>query len=368
MTSALIGVIVATPLVARMARRMGAVDDPGGRRVHAATTPRMGGLGLAFGALVGVAAASWVPGIARPGHGPLTFVFVATLGIIILGVIDDLRHVAPAHKLLVQFFLASLCWWGGARVERLGVPMYRGAEIYPLISYLITVAWIVGVTNAINLLDGLDGLAAGVVAIVSATLTLTAIMNGSGAIFLLYTGAALCASCLGFLLFNSHPAKIFMGDTGSLFLGFLIANISILTFQKSTAAAGLGIPILVLGVPLADTFIAFWRRILNGRSPFVGDRHHLHHVLHHLGIAQKFAVVVIHVGTGLLCLSAILSLLYGVWSLGVGVAILTIGLIWIFALHKRSVKAHADEIAVAPPPPEPASVSEDLLKVAAAND
>ncbi|MBI1785855.1 undecaprenyl/decaprenyl-phosphate alpha-N-acetylglucosaminyl 1-phosphate transferase [Candidatus Sumerlaeota bacterium] len=328
-------VVAATPLVIRLAERLGAVDDPGGRRVHGSATPRLGGLAIALGGLAGMLVVLGVPGIAIVGHLPLAITFAATCGILCLGFYDDVHQVPAMTKLLMQTVLALMCWAGGVRANTLGIPGLHFLGLSSPLSLLITVGWIVGVTNAINLLDGLDGLAAGVVAIVSATLVLVGVTSGGVSLLLIFTTGALCASCLGFLFYNSHPAKIFMGDTGSLFLGFLLANISILTFQKSTTATALGIPLLALGVPIADTVIAFTRRVVNGRSPFVADRHHLHHVLHRIGVSQRFAVAVIHGGTGLLCVFALLSVMVDSRAIYLGGAALLGGLVWLYRLMTR---------------------------------
>ncbi len=363
-TVSVVTVLFVTPWIGRLARRMGAVATPGGRHVHGEVTPLWGGLSLALGSFLGLSVALGVPGIGFVGHNPLLVTFAATSLMIAIGMLDDLRHLSPGFKLATHFILATICWFGGVRIWGLGVPGLDKVSLIHPISYVVTVAWIVGVTNAINLLDGLDGLAAGVVAIVTATLMLTGLMGGTVGVFLLFTMGALCSSCLAFLFYNGHPARIFMGDTGSLFIGFLLANIAVLTFQKSTTATALGIPILVLGVPLADTAIAFSRRILTGRSPFVADRHHLHHVLHRIGVTRSFAVVVIHLGTGVLCVFALLSVIVDPRTIYLGVAALLCGLVWLYALARTHQPIKSDENQEA----AESTVSEEALNVARAGE
>lgn len=324
----------ATPWVVRLALRVGCVDAPGGRRVHANVTPRLGGLGIAAGALAGMIAVSWVPGIAAIGYGPLVAALVASAGILALGLVDDLRHVDPPAKLVVQTALALICWLGGVRVEQANLIGVGVVAFHPAVGLALTVAWIVGVTNAINLLDGLDGLASGVVAIVASTMCMIGFTMGAPNPLLMLACAALASSCMGFLLHNGHPAKIFMGDTGSLFLGFVIANLSLLTSHKTATATALGIPIVALGVPIADTVIAFSRRVLRGQSPFVADRDHLHHVLARVGMRARTAVLVIHIGTGVLCAFALASSV-DPRALFFGVGTLVCGLAWLFVLVRR---------------------------------
>jgi len=339
-------VTMLTPVVILLARRLGAVDHPGGRRVHDSATPRMGGLAIALGSLAGALSVAWVPGVGRFGHLPLGALFFSSCGIVALGFWDDLAQIPARRKLTLQILLASICWFAGIRVEQISLPSIGSIEFPAPIGFVITVCWVVGISNAINLLDGLDGLAAGVVAIVSATIMLGSVMNGNANPFILFSTGSVCAACLGFLIFNSHPARIFMGDTGSLFLGFLLANLSVLTFSKETTATALAIPILALGVPIADTLLAFMRRVLNGRSPFVADRHHLHHVLFRVGMTSRRAVMIIHAGTGILCICSLLSILLGIKYQMLGYLILLCGLLGLYfrvRQHDRALQAAEGE-------------------------
>jgi UDP-GlcNAc:undecaprenyl-phosphate GlcNAc-1-phosphate transferase len=180
-------VILVTPSISRLASRLGAMDAPGERRAHALATPRLGGLAIAVGALVGILVTAGAPGIARPGHQPLLAVFASTTAILFLGMADDLRQIRPTSKLLIEGFLAAGCWFGGVRVAGLDIFGVGLVNLPMPVSLLLTVGWIVGVTNAINLLDGLDGLAAGVVGIVSATLMMIGLIGGTDNLFLIFT-------------------------------------------------------------------------------------------------------------------------------------------------------------------------------------
>lgn len=339
--------VLLSPPVGRLATRLGAVDYPGGRHLHAVATPRMGGLAIAAAALIGVLVLSWVPGIARPGHLRLVTLAAAGLGILLLGVADDVFDISARKKIAFQFVFAFLCWAGGVKISALSHPVSGSILLDASASLVITLAWIVGVTNAINLLDGLDGLASGVVTIVATALVLTGLLAGAPDIFLVLTTGALAGACLGFMLHNCHPARIFMGDTGSQFLGFLIANIAILSTQKRTTAMALAIPILALGIPIADTLYAIVRRSIQGRSPFSADSDHFHHLLDRLASGKRSAVIIILVGTGALCAFSILAAIYDVRLLFAGLGLLIVGLATLLLMARRRDRAAAQIVSIA---------------------
>lgn len=339
--------VLLSPLVGRLATRLGAVDYPGGRHMHAVATPRMGGLAIAAGALLGILALSWVPGIAHPGHLRLVTLAVAGLGILLLGAVDDVLGVSAKKKLAFQLVFAALCWSAGVKISALSDPVGGHILLDASASLIITLAWIVGVTNAINLLDGLDGLAAGVVTIVATTLVFVGLLAGAPDIFLVLTTGALAGACLGFMLHNGHPARIFMGDTGSQFLGFLIANIAILSTQKRTAATALAIPILALGIPIADTLYAIIRRSMQGRSPFSADADHFHHLLNRLASGKRSAVLIILVGTATLCAFAILAAVYDVRLLLVGFGLLVASFMTLLLMARTRDRKTAEIVDIA---------------------
>jgi UDP-GlcNAc:undecaprenyl-phosphate GlcNAc-1-phosphate transferase len=280
-----------TPAARALAVRVGALDHPGPRRVHAVPTPRFGGLGMAV-AVLGVAwLARVLPGPARELDARhllgLTF---ASLPMLALGVIDDLGHVGPWVKLLVQTCAALTLTVFGFGVPLLtnpfGDPIVTGIWSLPL-----TVAWVVALTNAINLIDGLDGLATGVVAIACGALWVTG--RGHGDFYVMFLTSILLGACGGFLVWNRPPARIFMGDTGSQFLGLMLSAVSLLENRKGTAALTLLLPLVALGVPLADGALAFLRRLLRGKPVFRGDAGHIHHRLLDAGLSPRATLAVL---------------------------------------------------------------------------
>lgn len=278
---ALILALVATPFVKRFAVKIGAVDAPNSRKVHTKIMPRLGGLAiyLAFiGALI----------IALPlanGEKPHIIGGLLLGGTIVtlVGALDDRFNLSPLMKLLGQIAAAGVVVAFGITVDFVTLPFGDGANMGWL-SVPITIFWIVGVTNAINLIDGLDGLAAGVSAIATGTIFILALMMGNVTVAVL--SAVLLGSIIGFLFFNFHPAKIFMGDSGALFLGFSLATLSVLGFKQATLVSFV-VPIFILGVPLSDTFFAIVRRIMNKKPISAADKNHLHHCLLGMGLSHR---------------------------------------------------------------------------------
>jgi len=280
-----------TPLARALALRAGALDHPGPRRVHDAPTPRFGGLAMAA-AVLGVAwLARALPGPARElDPRPLFGLTCAALPILVLGVIDDLRGVGPWTKLLVQACAALTLTVFGYGVPMLsnpfGEPFVTGVWSAPL-----TVVWVLVLTNAINLIDGLDGLAAGVVAIACGALWVTARAHGD--FYVMFIAALTLGACAGFLWWNRPPARVFMGDTGSQFLGLTLSALSLLENRKGTAAVTLLLPIVALGVPIADSALTFVRRLWRGQHVFRGDARHIHHRLLDAGLSPRAALGVL---------------------------------------------------------------------------
>jgi len=274
-----------TPAVRALAVRVGALDHPGPRRVHAVPTPRFGGLGMAV-AVLGVAwLARALPGPARElDVRPLIGLTCASLPVLALGVLDDLGSVGPWVKLLIQACAALTLTVFGYGVPLLtnpfGDPIVTGLWSVPL-----TVAWVVALTNAINLIDGLDGLAVGVVAIACGALWVTGRTHGD--FYVMFLSANLLGACGGFFVWNRPPAKIFMGDTGSQFLGLTVSAISLLENRKGTAALTLLLPLVALGVPVVDGTLAFVRRLVRGKPVFRGDAGHIHHRLLYAGLSPQ---------------------------------------------------------------------------------
>ncbi|NGP60152.1 undecaprenyl/decaprenyl-phosphate alpha-N-acetylglucosaminyl 1-phosphate transferase [Paenibacillus thiaminolyticus] len=285
-----------TPLVKKFAIKVGAVDVPNARKVHTRIMPRMGGLGI-FAAFVITLCllALFVPDILF-GHRDSSLIWALLSGgaiIVLTGALDDRFELSAKVKLVGQIIAACVVVFGfDLTVDFVNVPF--GDQYWNIESWIaipLTIFWIVGVTNAINLIDGLDGLAAGVSAISIATILVMAVFMGNPMVILLC--AVLLGSIVGFLFFNFHPAKIFMGDTGSLFLGFSLAVLSLLGF-KQIAIVSFITPLLIIGVPLSDTFFAIVRRAVQKKPIFAPDKGHLHHCLRELGFSHRKTVLIIY--------------------------------------------------------------------------
>ena len=283
--------LLLTPLARALAVRLGALDHPGPRRVHSEPTPRFGGLAMA-GAVLAVAwAARVLPGPARElDPRPLLGLTCASLPILALGMVDDIRGASPWAKLAVQACAAATLTLFGYGVPLLSNP-FGDPIVTGLWSLPLTVAWVLALTNAVNLIDGLDGLAAGVVAIACGALWMTG--RGHGDFYVMFLSAILLGACGGFLAWNRPPARIFMGDTGSQFLGLTLSAISLLENRKGTAALTLLLPLVALGVPLADGALAFVRRLLRGQPVFRGDAGHIHHRLLDAGLSPHATLAVL---------------------------------------------------------------------------
>jgi UDP-GlcNAc:undecaprenyl-phosphate GlcNAc-1-phosphate transferase len=280
--------LLATPLVMVLARRIGALDQPGPRRVHRDPVPTLGGLAIAA-AVLGVAwAARLLPGPARAlDSRPLLGLTLASIPILALGIRDDLAGVTPWVKLAVQACAASVLVLFGYGVPLVTNPF--GAAI-PLgwLGVPVTIAWVLVIVNAINLIDGLDGLASGVVLFASVALWWVARTHAD--FYVMFFASLLIGATFGFLRYNFPPARVFMGDTGSQFLGLTLAAVSLLENRKATAALTLLLPLVAMGVPIADSILAFARRLLGGRPVFHADTGHIHHRLLRLGLSPRGAV------------------------------------------------------------------------------
>ena len=273
-----------------LAFRLGAVAKPGDRFIHQHPTARLGGLAMYLG--FGLSAALF-------STEPTTLGLLLSAGIITtLMVFDDIGGVRPLYKLGFQVAASLIAIVGfGIAIRFIGLP---GGVITlaPFVSVVVTLLWFVSLQNTINFLDGVDGLAAGVVAIVAATLLLAAINRSETGIVIL-TGA-LIGACIGFLLFNWHPARIFMGDSGSNFLGFTLAALSVLSVAKGTVVLALVVPVAALAIPIVDTAWAIVRRRLRGKSIATPDTEHLHHRLLDFGLSPRETVLVFYFGTAIL--------------------------------------------------------------------
>ncbi|HTO91215.1 MAG TPA: MraY family glycosyltransferase [Candidatus Sulfotelmatobacter sp.] len=283
--------VVATALVRVLAHRAGALDHPGPRRIHDQPVPTLGGLAMAASTLAVAWLARTLPGPARElDVRPLLGLSLASVPLLGLGIVDDTRGVSPPVKLLFQIAAGVVLVAFGYGVPLLtnpfGEPIAAGIWSGPL-----AILWVVIVINAINLIDGLDGLAAGVVAIAAATLWWVG--RGHGDFYVMFMASLLIGTTLGFLFFNFPPARIFMGDTGSHFLGLVLAAASLLENRKATTTVALLFPLTALAVPLADGVFAFARRLKAGRHVFSADREHVHHRVLRLGIGPRASLFVL---------------------------------------------------------------------------
>ena len=292
-----------TPLVRRFAFKIGAIDIPkDNRRMHNKPTPRIGGLAIIFGFTVATLC------FAQPSR-QLYGTLAGAAIIAVMGVIDDCKNLPAKLKFVIQIIAALVVVFAGdIKIDVFTNPNFLSDNPYWVLpewlSVTLTVIWIVFITNAVNFIDGLDGLAAGVSAIMSISLVFISIRVGEYSIAIL--GIALMGSCFGFLPFNFNPAKIFMGDTGSTFLGFMLATLSIQGVFKSYAVISFAVPLLILGLPLFDALFAMIRRILRGQSPMTADRGHLHHRLVDMGFSQKQTVFILYAISGVLGITAVL--------------------------------------------------------------
>ncbi len=287
--------LILTPVVRAFARRVGAMDVPGRRKIHPHPIPSLGGIAIivAFVAAV-LLGTSLHPDLGELLGSKLTGIFLGCLILMGVGIYDDTKGARPTVKLAGQIAAAIVLLVYGFNIEKFTSPLSETGSIAvpAIVGVMLTVLWVVGLTNSINLIDGLDGLAAGIVFIASLTMMSVAVYRGDYEIGLL--SLAVAGAVLGFLKYNFSPASIFMGDTGSMCLGFIFAAMSLLGASKSTVAVALLVPIASMAVPLMDTVLAFLRRLIRGTHPFEGDREHLHHRLLALGLSQRQAVKLIY--------------------------------------------------------------------------
>lgn len=310
-----------TPFIKRLAYKIGAVDVPrDSRRMHKTPKARLGGLAIFLGFLVSVCMFTDLP---RPVVG----ILLGTVIIVVLGVFDDVYALSAKFKFAVQTLAALVPLYFGVVVERISVPHFiseTGVLELGWLGYPLTVLWIVAVTNALNLIDGLDGLAIGVATISSITLLCISLMQENTLVVIIT--ASLSGACLGFFPYNFNPAKLFMGDTGALFLGYTLSTVSVLGLFKGYAAISVAAPFLILALPIFDTSFAILRRIKNHQPIMAPDRGHLHHRLIDMGLSQKQAVIFIYALCIALCLFAIFLLATG------AVKIMALGLIFVLCV------------------------------------
>lgn len=313
---------IITPISIKLAHKVGAIDEPKDeRKIHVKAMPRLGGFSFIVGFFVAVIYSLATSAIATTVN--LWGVFLGLAIVAVIGFLDDVYHIKPWQKLLGQVIAAILVIISGLRICYINIPFLTLYGLNDILSVIVTFFWIIGVTNALNLIDGLDGLASGVSAISALSLTVVFILNGAGELPILLM-VALLGGLMGFLPFNFNPAKTFMGDMGSNFLGFILATVSMLGMAKTYALMTIIVPVVILGLPIFDTLFAMTRRILRHQSIMQADRGHIHHRLIDAGLSQRQAVLVLYGVTALLGILAVIILESDIWKILILIAILAL--------------------------------------------
>ena len=323
-----------TPVVKILAQKVGAMDVPGeARRVHDHPIPRMGGLAIFLGFIVSMLL---FVDITQEVRG----ILLGSIIIVITGVIDDIISLRAWTKFLIQILSAVIAVLHGVVINVVSNPNVFSSQEAIVLGWLaipLTVLWIVGITNSVNLIDGLD---VGVSTISCVTILVVALLVSEPNVALIV--AALAGACIGFMPYNLNPARIFMGDTGSLLLGYVLATVSVLGLFKFYAIVTFVVPVLALAVPLSDTLFAFCRRILHGQSPFHADRGHFHHKLMDLGLNQKQAVAILYAISATLGLAAVVLTTKGSIRIALLILALLIGFVVCAFIRKSVHKHHID--------------------------
>ena len=301
MLSFLVAFIVSflmTPAAIKIAPKVGAMDIPkDDRRMHTKAMPRFGGMAIFIGVAV-----SMIYSLSASHR--IMMILTGGAAMYLLGVADDIKGLKPRVKFAGQILIAAAMYFGDIKVTFLSNFIGGGkSELSDIVCFIVTIIWIVGITNSVNLVDGLDGLAAGTVAIASLCIAYVGYIHG----MYLSTCAmlALAGGALGFLPYNFYPSKIFMGDSGSLFLGFMMATLSIVGLVKQATVVAVIVPVLVMGFPIFDTLFAILRRIIRRRPIMEADRQHLHHRLMTLGYGQRRATLMLYCVSGIMGVAAV---------------------------------------------------------------
>ena len=306
---ATIASLVTTPLIRRLCERYKLLDVPlDGRRIHRTAVPRLGGIALFISCLSALSLLPfWDNLLTQTLSGMkseiLTLLIPATL-VLLLGAYDDLRGANAVVKFVGLGLIATLFYATGGRIDALSIPLFGSVELPPLVSFVVTVVWLVGIANAFNLIDGLDGLASGVA--LFSSLVILGVSVSQDRPLTIVVALVLCGALAGFLRYNFNPASIFLGDSGSLFTGFLLAALSVLGTQKATTAVAIVVPILAFGVPVVDTAMTMGRRLVSRKPVFEGDNEHIHHMLLARGWSQRRAALVLYAACALFGLVALI--------------------------------------------------------------
>lgn len=294
---ALCSSLILTPIIRRLSVRFGWLDHPqDGRRVHHKALPRLGGIAIFVSVLVALSILPLLHNLVtqtlRANWTQLLMIFVPATLVLLCGLYDDLRGADARLKFVILSIAGALFYAMGGRIDALSIPFVGSVSLPPAASFLLTILWIVAITNALNLIDGIDGLAAGSALFAALVILIVSLMLDHPHITVV--ALALAGALIGFLRYNFNPATIFLGDTGSLFIGFTLAALSLQGAQKASTAVAIAIPLMALGLPVIDTGFALVRRFLSGRPVFQGDREHIHHMLLGRGWSQRRTVFVLY--------------------------------------------------------------------------
>lgn len=358
--------ILLTPLVIRLAYRIRALDVPGGRKRHARTTPRLGGIAIVGGivAVLAPTAFLFTPRTFDTSQVSEFLGFSLAVGLVFgIGLADDLLQLRAMHKMTAQVVAAAIVVGMGWQFHTLRLPV-DGAFHLGALSPLLSILWIVGVTNAINFIDGLDGLAAGVVAIIGGSLMVLAVLQGSPATVVVTS--CIVGACLGFLRHNRCPAKIYMGDSGALTLGFLLATISLRSTPsvKASAALAILVPVLALGLPVIDTLLVMWYRFLRGHRTvnrvarmFHADRAHLHHLLLDGKTERRRVMLTLFGMAALFCFMSVAAAASDSWVMALAFLLVEVAVVVLVrrvgltAEARRVAGRRIEELSETPKPP-----------------
>src|SRR6266478_1954305 len=299
-----------TPLIRRLCERFKLLDVPADeRRVHTRAIPRLGGVAIYLSVLLALSSLLFVSNLLTESlqfyRTVLFKVLVPSSLVLLLGIYDDLRGANAIVKFVGLGLIASLFYAMGGRIEALAVPFVGAVHFPPVIGFLLTVFWLVSISNAFNLIDGMDGLATGA-ALFSSLVILVVALSGGHLVMIVVT-IVICGALAGFLRYNFNPASIFLGDSGALFVGFLLASLSLMGAQKATTAIAVITPILAFGLPVVDTTVTMARRLIGGRPILQGDGEHIHHMLLARGWSQRRVVLILYSVCAMFGLFAALS-------------------------------------------------------------
>lgn len=301
--------LVLTPTVRRACERWGLLDEPrDDRRVHLESVPRLGGVAIFLSVMIALSAVPFIHNSLTRSLGAVRWKFLAVLLpstlVFLFGVYDDLRGSKAPVKFLVQAAAGALLYALGGRIEVLSVPFVGSIELPMLVGLALTIIWTVGISNAFNLIDGMDGLATGAALFACFVMMIVSLQLYNP--FVTVISLALAGALIGFLRYNFNPASIFLGDSGALFMGFMLAALAVQGTQKASTVVAVVIPLLAFGVPMVDTGFTMLRRFISGRPLFEGDREHIHHMLLSRGWSQRRVAIVLYGACALFGLMAML--------------------------------------------------------------